>query len=96
MKFKVKRTVSVFGVGTVEYHPGDVVEGPDEWAETNSHILEPIPEPKQTPSTASQTISVVVEQPANVEDIVKLGEEEEIKNESENRHAAADRRPKKR
>jgi hypothetical protein len=58
MKFKVKPTISVFGVGTVEYHPGDVVEGPDEWVETNSHILEPILEPK--PITTIQAITDAV------------------------------------
>jgi hypothetical protein len=114
MKFRVSNKVSCFGVGSSVYYPGDIVEGPKEWAVTNSHILEPIPEPKSidtrpsqlvaipteeakaTPSTASHTISVAVEEPVNVEGIVKLAEEEHEKDATEERHATADRRPKKR
>lgn len=79
MKFRVKNTVSRFGVGSIVYLPGDIVEGPEEWATINIHILEVIPEPKQTGTTAPQGVAIVTGEPVNVKEIIRFAEEEHEK-----------------
>jgi hypothetical protein len=96
MKFRVSKKVSCFGVGSSVYYPGDIVEGPEEWVKTNSHILEPIPEPKQAETHPPLAITAPAEAASKTEEIINPVEEKEEKDGSEERYATADRRPKKR
>lgn len=100
MKFKVTKQVCMFGVGSAVYYPGDIVEGPAEWAKTNP-FLEPIPEPLATLSNVSRDTMVSSTPTAPTADPATIKTEEpEAKEEKkvgpEERHAAAHRSGKER